>query len=224
MVRQNHRAHELDFTFARTRGEVLYLARKGYIVPVREDDHLLMSGVSYPYTRPTVRLFLRHLSADYDAGCGRPLVVTSLTRPVDEQPWNASPLSVHPAGMAVDLRRPASRRCRRWLESRLLELEAAGVLDVTREHDPPHYHVAVFPEAYRNYTLARRIAADSLLAWPSIAADTASLPSPPLHAFASQANATPYTGLGLVTGMLIGMLVLIADRIRRRTQADGAER
>jgi len=78
--------------------------------------------------------------------------VTSLTRPMSSQPRNASPLSVHPAGMAVDLRVPADDSARAWLEHVLLKLENAGVLDVTREHHPPHLHVALFPAAFRAYT------------------------------------------------------------------------
>ena len=32
-----------------------------------------------------------------------------------------------------------------------LSLEERGVLDVTRERNPPHYHVAVFPKQYQSY-------------------------------------------------------------------------
>ena len=41
--------------------------------------------------------------------------------------------------------------CRHWLESTLLYLEAAGVLEATRERRPSHYHVALFPERYARY-------------------------------------------------------------------------
>jgi LysM repeat protein len=37
------------------------------------------------------------------------------------------------------------------MESTLLYLEAAGVLEATRERRPSHYHVAVFPEPYAAY-------------------------------------------------------------------------
>src|ERR1700730_706468 len=47
--------------------------------------------------------------------------------------------------MAVDLRRSDRRACRQWLESTLLALEGEGMVEATREHWPPHYHVAVFP-------------------------------------------------------------------------------
>ncbi|HYW06042.1 MAG TPA: hypothetical protein VE913_03745, partial [Longimicrobium sp.] len=66
-------------------------------------------------------------------------------------PGNAHTLSVHPAGMAVDFRVSRNAECRTWLEGTLLGLERAGVLDVTRERMPPHYHVAVFPDAYSAY-------------------------------------------------------------------------
>src|SRR5690606_31356593 len=76
-----------------------------------------------------------------------------------KQPRNASPLSVHPAGMAVDLRVSARPSCVRWLEGELLLLEAEGRLDATREYRPPHFHVAVFPEAFAEFVALR--AADS---------------------------------------------------------------
>ena len=44
---------------------------------------------------------------------------------------------------------PRDAKARAWLESALLQLENRGVLDVTRERNPPHYHVAVYPAAYR---------------------------------------------------------------------------
>ena len=77
--------------------------------------------------------------------------MTSLTRPVDEQPGNAHDRSVYPTGMAVDLRVPRTQQCRDWLNRGLLSLEAAGVLEATRERSPTHYHVAVFPIQYEQY-------------------------------------------------------------------------
>jgi hypothetical protein len=51
----------------------------------------------------------------------------------------------------VDFRIPAAAAQRSWLETTLLSLEDRGVLDVTRERNPPHYHVAVFPKQYQSY-------------------------------------------------------------------------
>jgi len=120
-------------------------------VAVEPDSDLALSGVSHPFARPEVKLFIDRLAAQYHDAIGERLVVTSLVRPTSEQPRNASPLSVHPAGMAVDLRVPAKTSTRQWLEHTLLSLESAGVLDVTREMHPSHFHVALFPDAYRAY-------------------------------------------------------------------------
>jgi nucleoid-associated protein YgaU len=79
------------------------------------------------------------------------MVVTSLTRPLTRQPPNASHLSVHPTGMAADLRRSNRASCRLWLEDTLLLLEGKGVVEATREQHPPHYHVTLFPKPYMRY-------------------------------------------------------------------------
>jgi len=88
--------------------------------------------------------------------------VTSLTRPHSRQPRNASDRSVHPTGMAVDLRRSNHSPCRAWLESVLVSLERGGVLEATRERYPPHYHIAIFPDPYAAYV--ERITAEARMA------------------------------------------------------------
>jgi hypothetical protein len=151
MRRQHAVARENDFSFLRTPAAVRALAEKGKLVEVRENADLVLAKVSQPYARPEIRLFIERLARQYRDATGHKLVVTSLTRPTSAQPGNAHRLSVHPAGMAVDLRVPASSRERSWLERTLLQLEDSGVLDVTRERNPPHYHVAIFPDRYREY-------------------------------------------------------------------------
>ena len=128
------------------------LVADGALEPVLGNpDYVVLSSVGHKVARPEVRLLIERLAAQYHAATGDPLVVTSLVRPLDEQPANAHRLSVHPAGIAVDLRVPSRADSRQWLERTLLTLEREGVLDVTREKRPPHYHVAVFPAAYRAY-------------------------------------------------------------------------
>lgn len=157
MLRQNSVARAEDFSFLRTDAQVSRFADSGYLVEVPGGaDYQVLA--SYPYARPVVRDFVEILAKEYRAACGERLVVTSLTRPSSRQPGNASPLSVHPAGMAVDLRVSQRAACVGWLESELLRLEADGRLDATREFRPPHFHVAVFPE-FAAYVAAR--AADS---------------------------------------------------------------
>jgi hypothetical protein len=120
-------------------------------VPLEGSSRYELTDVSFKVARPEVGLFVERLSEQYFRACGSPLVVTSLTRPKAYQPSNASARSVHPTGMALDLRVPTQAGCRRWLESTLLSLEARKVLDVTREHAPPHYHVALVPGPYVAY-------------------------------------------------------------------------
>jgi hypothetical protein len=140
-----------DFTFLETGRDVSRFVEKGLLTPVRGNVDYELEGVSFPYARPAVRTLVERLSAQYRASCGEKLVVTSLTRPAVRQPRNASDLSVHPAGMAVDLRVSRSAKCRSWLERTLLGLERSDVLDATRERTPAHYHVAVFPREYTAY-------------------------------------------------------------------------
>jgi hypothetical protein len=151
MVRQHKVAVKNDYTFLRTAKQVREFAASDRLEDVTSTATYLIEGVSFPFARPVVKLFIERLAQQYVDATGSPLVVTSLTRPTSLQPSNASPLSVHPAGMAVDLRVPADASARSWLEQTLLSLEDKGLLDVTREHKPSHYHVAVFPEAYATY-------------------------------------------------------------------------
>lgn len=152
MVRQNQVAKQNDFSFLRTPAQVERFVEEGYLVPVESNGALKVNGgVSYPVARPEMKLFLERLARQYQEGCGERLVVTSLVRPTSEQPRNSHPLSVHPAGMAADLRVSSNQTCRTWLESALLQLEDRELLDVTRERHPPHYHVALFPDRYLAY-------------------------------------------------------------------------
>lgn len=154
LLRQQRIAREHDFTHLNNPTHVRRFVAAGLLVPVRQNGSLQLDGVSFPYARPEVKLFLEEISADYRQGCGEPLVVTSLTRPRSHQPRNASPYSVHPTGMAIDLRRSNKASCRAWLEARLLRLESAGVLDATKENRPPHYHVALYPAPWTRLAAA----------------------------------------------------------------------
>jgi len=148
---QNVIAAEHDFTFLASGERVRFFAAQGWLVRIQPNADFTLRGVSFPYARPEVELFIRRLGAQYRANCGEQLVVTSLTRPTSDQPANASERSVHPTGMALDLRRPYGARCRAWLEGVLMSLEGAGVLEATLERFPVHYHVAVFPKQYAAY-------------------------------------------------------------------------
>jgi LysM repeat protein len=159
LLRQNEEARDHDFSYLRTSADVRAFARRGLLVRLKgnSDYRLAEDYVSFPYARPEVKLFIERLADQYHSACGERLVVTSLTRPITRQPPNASHLSVHPTGMAADLRRSSRASCRQWLEDTLLDLEGKGVVEATREQWPPHYHVTLFPNPYLRYLEANDV-------------------------------------------------------------------
>jgi Family of unknown function (DUF5715) len=162
MAHQHAVAVEEQYTFLRTPLDVQRLVSDGKLVQIASDADVVLAGVSFPYARPEVRAFLARYARDYRDSTGAALTVTSLTRPAALQPRNAHKLSVHPAGMAIDFRVPRTPVERGFMERSLLAMEKAGLLDVTRERTPAHYHVAVFAEPTLAY-LKRRDAIDPML-------------------------------------------------------------
>jgi hypothetical protein len=146
--RQNRQATIHDYTSLRDASHVQRFVDAGLLVPLYETADYWLKGVSFPVARPAVRLFVVRLASQYRTACGERLVITSLTRPLANQPRNAARRSVHPKGMALDLRRPYPGTCRAWLEDTLLYLEGQKVLEATRESSPAHYHIALFPQPY----------------------------------------------------------------------------
>ena len=153
--RQNTIADQHDFTYIRNPKELRRFVDQGLLVRLSGNGDYSVQGASFPYARPAVKLFVERLARQYRSATGERLVVTSLTRPLTHQPRNASSNSVHPTGMALDIRRSRSRSARRWLEQNLMVMEERGVIEATHERHPPHYHVAVFPNEYETY-VARR--------------------------------------------------------------------
>ncbi len=149
--RQSNQARVHGLSYMEDAPRVKRFVAAGLLVKLEGNADYDLSDVSYPFARPAVKLFIERVSSQFHAACGEKLTITSMTRPEDEQPPNSSEQSVHPTGIAVDLRVPRSNSCLRWLERVLLSLEGARVLEATREHNPPHYHVAVFPDPYQNY-------------------------------------------------------------------------
>jgi hypothetical protein len=151
LVRQSLGAREAGFTYLQNDGDVHDYVRKGLLVTLRGNgDYHIDDDVRHTAARPEVKVFVERLAKQYRDACGEKLVVTSLVRPRNRQPWNSDPLSVHPTGMAVDLRISVKSSCRRWLESTLLELEGDGLIEGARERVVPHYHVVVFPAYARH--------------------------------------------------------------------------
>ena len=143
---QDHGLH-----FYQTSTGVRRAAERGTFVRLGGNANYQLAGVSQPYVLPATRTFVERLASQYRSACGQRLVVTSAARPKSQRLVNSVDKSVHPTGMAVDLRRPTSRRCLDWLRSTLLSLERRGVLEATEERNPPHFHVAIFPRPYQRY-------------------------------------------------------------------------
>ena len=144
------RASGNGLVFYKTSGGVRSAAEKGRFVRLDGNADYRLNNVSHPYATATTRTFVERLGAQYRATCGEQMVVTSAIRPQTSQPRNSSDWSVHPTGIAVDLRKPTGR-CLTWLRKTLLALEDRGVIDGTEEKRPPHFHVVVFPAAYDAY-------------------------------------------------------------------------
>lgn len=220
MVHQHSVAVGSDYTFSRTPAEVTKLVSTGNLVRVATGERVALSGVSFPFARPEVSSLIDHLGRAYHEATGSRLVITSLTRPGALQPRNAHKLSVHPAGMAVDLRIPVDAADRAELERLLLALERDGMIDVTRERKPPHYHVAVFAEKYVPYAarLDSIVRVDSLASLQRALAMTPRLDVPAVAAD-SDADATPSAAPWLLFGgvaMLgVGTPAFIERRRRR---------
>lgn len=158
----------------------------GVFVRLTGNAHLQLAGVSYPYLLPTTHTFITRLAEQYHATCGEKLVVTSAVRPKSLRLVNGSDKTVHPTGMAVDVRKPPHARCLNWLRKTLVTLKDEGVLDAVEEHRPPHFHVAVFPTPYEKYARARG-------AVPSIASAEPPKPAAKSSAAAKPKASTPAT-------------------------------
>ena len=149
--RQNEAARAAGLSKRYSGDEIRRAAEEGVVRRVEGGALFELHQVSYPYAHPDLVRFLSELARFYLSACGDRLIITSLMRPINEQPRNASDRSVHPTGIAVDLRYPA-RPCRARLEPALLSLERQGVIEATRERRPPHYHVTLNPEVYTRIT------------------------------------------------------------------------
>src|SRR5690606_26080624 len=125
--------------FHRTSRAVTNAVRDGRLVRLGGNaDYRVNAGVRWPYVQPEARVFVTRLASQYRAACGEQMVITSAVRPVNQQPWNASAQSVHPTGIALDLRKPRGR-CLTWLRSTLASLQDRGLIDATEEFRPPHF-------------------------------------------------------------------------------------
>ena len=134
-------------TFYRTPRDIENAIADGRLVALTGDStYEVTRAVRFAYATREAKQFVLAFAPQYLAACGAPLTVTSAARPTSRQPRNSNPFSVHPTGIAVDLRRPPAGRCQTWLRQALAELEIHGYVEATEERRPVHLHVAVLTE------------------------------------------------------------------------------
>jgi hypothetical protein len=223
MIQQNQVAKAHGLNFYRTSADISAAVERGELVSLPGNENYDVADfVRHPFTHPTVRLFVERLSADYRAACDQKLVVTSAVRPSNGQPSNAHALSVHPAGMAVDLRVSDRQQCRAWLEDALMVMEEAGALNGIRERSPPHYHVAIFPEQYEEYAAANPPAAPVVAVLEPAAQESAEAVAAadgnemPMDVALTQ----PRSGVPLAATLLLLLTLPLGRRVMRRRSTD----
>jgi Family of unknown function (DUF5715) len=142
------KAHE--YAFADSQKELRELKETGKLVRLSKTSQWYsLHGVSHPLVMPITRTFVERLGKEYvGVKCGK-LPLTSAVRLTSERPKNGSVFSVHPTGMAVDIRIPEGPKCRSWLGRKLKAIERDRRIDATREKSPPHLHVVVVTITYQ---------------------------------------------------------------------------
>jgi hypothetical protein len=153
--RMHSHAMDNSIYFYLTGDGIRRAVQRGALVPLTPNANYTVHGVSYPYVLPATLTFVERLSSQYRQACGERLVVTSAARPRSMRLSNSVAKSVHPTGMAVDLRKPRNPRCLSWLRRTLLALDGANVVEAIEENNPPHFHVAVYPQPYVQYVRRR---------------------------------------------------------------------
>lgn len=133
-----------DYQFMRSDSQYRQAIAEGYLVRLQHPD--LVVAARRPYVLPSTAAFIYEIAEAFrGAGCSG-LRVNDATRLLSERPSNGSVHSVHPAGMALDLRViNLDVRCYQVLSELLHDAEAALRTDTTRENRPPHFHIVVLP-------------------------------------------------------------------------------
>lgn len=141
--RMFYRAHAARLPFFKSADQVEAAAKEGDVVLLWGNMDYAVVGTQIPYVRPATLRFIERLGAAHRQACGEPIIVTSGIRPTSRKLRNSHVKSVHPTGMAVDIRKSPGN-CREWLRRALLGLEAQGVIEAIEENRPPHFHIAVY--------------------------------------------------------------------------------
>lgn len=141
--RMYYKAQAQGLTFFKSAAEVAEAADEGKVALLRGNMDYAVVGTQVPYVRPETLRFIEALGAAHRQACGEPIIVTSGIRPTARRLRNSHVKTVHPTGMAVDIRKSPGN-CRVWLRKALLGLESQGLIEAIEESRPPHFHIAVY--------------------------------------------------------------------------------
>jgi hypothetical protein len=141
--RMYYKAQAQGLTFFKSAEQVADAADAGKVVLLRGNMDYAVVGTRVPYVRPETLRFIEALGAAHRQACGEPIIVTSGIRPTERRLRNSHVKTVHPTGMAVDIRKSPGN-CRVWLRKALLGLESQGLIEAIEENRPPHFHIAVY--------------------------------------------------------------------------------
>src|SRR4030095_6218144 len=87
--------------FYETTSDVKRAVVRGQLVRLNGNSNYVLANIRMPYVRPETKAFVLDLAADFHRACGRPLVITSATRPISRRLAQSSAASVPPNASAV---------------------------------------------------------------------------------------------------------------------------
>jgi LysM repeat protein len=225
-------AQRYRYPFYLTPTNVDAAVAQGRLVALTGDStYELTRGVGFSYATREAKQFVTQFAPQYLYACGSPLTVTSAARPLSRQPHNANPHSVHPTGIAVDIRRPPPGPCLTWVRKALADLESRGLIEATEEHHPIHLHLAVLaapgakvvlPNLVQGMVAAARVPTAPLASATvvSVANGEVSLPTKGVRTYVVRQGDTLYD-IANKTGVSVQALAAENGRVARGTLKPG---
>jgi hypothetical protein len=158
LLRQNEEINRLSLPRIANDLELQELELREELVPLH-DSHAVVVASNLEsirrYCRPWTRDFVEDLAEAYYQKFRKPLYITSAVRTVEQQArlrrWNrnAAPIegdtaSSHLAGLTIDIgKRGMSRREKDFINSFVLPLQSAGLVEAAEERRQACYHIMV---------------------------------------------------------------------------------
>jgi len=175
LLKQNEELDRLQLPRIANDVELLRLEEAEELVPLQETRSLHIAPnlvENRRYCRPWTREFIEDLSQAYYDEFHQPLQVNSAVRTMQQQhklrrrnrnagPESGDTASTHLTGVTLDIsKRGLTRLQHQWLESYMLPLKSAGLIDPIEERRQPVFHIVVF-DRYGDWHGAQYTAVDS---------------------------------------------------------------